>query len=144
VLLVEDDDDSREALCLALELAGAAVHGCASALEARGAMETAIPDVIVSDIGMPGENGYAFLKAVRASGILIPAVAITGFASTQDREEARSAGFDDLVAKPVNTDTLVRKLRDIVRRSGPRWRDQARTTALGFRAPATLPPARGA
>jgi two-component system, chemotaxis family, CheB/CheR fusion protein len=70
---------------------------------------------------MPGENGYEFARWVRArAGNYIPAIAITGFASTQDREEAARAGFDDHLAKPVNADELIAKLLHLLRRSGPR------------------------
>jgi signal transduction histidine kinase/CheY-like chemotaxis protein len=132
-LLVEDDPDGREALRLALEHAGASVQACGSPADARVAMALATPDVLVSDIGMPGEDGHAFLRWVRAQGNYVPAVAITGFASKQDREEAMAAGFDEHVPKPIDTDALVLKLRDMVRRSGPRWRNPE----------STLPPARG-
>ena len=133
-LLVEDDPDGREALRLALELAGARVQACGSPAEARLVMAAASPDVLISDIGMPGEDGHAFLRWVRAQGSYVPAVAITGFASKQDREEAIVAGFDEHIPKPVDTDALVLKLRDMVRRSGSRWR-----------APESdLPPAQGA
>jgi DNA-binding response OmpR family regulator len=119
VLLLEDDPDGREALSLAIEQAGARVHACGSAAEARRVMDEVIPDVIVSDIGMPGENGYEFLRTLRARGeARVPAIAITGFASKQDREEAVRSGFDEHVAKPVNVDVLLAKLRAMVRRSG--------------------------
>ncbi len=119
LLLLEDDPDAREALRIALEQTGAEVHAGGSAAEGRRIMRTVTPDVIVSDIGMPGETGYEFLRAVREeSAGRIAAVAITGFASKQDREEAARSGFDEHVAKPVNVDVLLVKLRDLVRRSG--------------------------
>jgi len=119
LLLLEDDPDGREALRIALEQTGAQVHAGGSAAEGRQIMDEVSPDVIVSDIGMPGENGYEFLRTVRArSAAHIPAIAITGFASKQDREEAVRSGFDEHVAKPVNVDVLLGKLRDMVRRSG--------------------------
>lgn len=122
VLLLEDDPDGREALCLALQHTGAHVQGYGSAEEARRAMEIIVPDVIISDVGMPGESGYAFMRWVRArSGNYVPAIALTGFASAQDRDEAARAGFDAHLAKPVSADDLIAKLQDLLRRSGPRW-----------------------
>jgi CheY-like chemotaxis protein len=92
------------------------VHACDSAEEARRALDRVRPDVIVSDIGMPGENGYAFIRSVRARGEgHVPALALTGFASRQDAEEAARAGFDEHLAKPVLTDVLIAKLRGLVR-----------------------------
>ncbi len=120
VVLVEDDPDSREALRLVLEHSGAEVHACASAAEARRVLERVRADVLVSDVGMPDETGYAFLRSVRArGGPHLPAVALTGFASRQDAEEAARAGFDEHLAKPVPAGTLVAKLRELARRSGP-------------------------
>jgi PAS domain S-box-containing protein len=137
VLLVEDDGDGREALCISLELAGARVVACASTAEARRVMESELPDVIVSDIGMPGEDGYAFMRSVRAlPGARIPSIAITGFVSKQDRDDAFDAGFDHHVAKPVQADALVHKIRDMVRKSGPRLRDQRMSEPLSLRTPA--------
>jgi CheY-like chemotaxis protein len=98
---------------------GAEVHTCESADEARDVIERVRPDVIVSDIGMPGENGYAFIRSVRARDEhRIPALALTGFASRQDAEEALRAGFDEHLAKPVRTDVLVAKLRELMDRVG--------------------------
>jgi CheY-like chemotaxis protein/anti-sigma regulatory factor (Ser/Thr protein kinase) len=117
VLLVDDEADSRDALGALLEARGAEVHPCESAADARSALDRVRPDVIVSDIGMPGENGYAFIRSVRARADgQIPAVALTGFASRQDVEEAMRAGFDEHLAKPVRIDVLVATLRDMVGR----------------------------
>ena len=117
VVLVDDELDCREAIGLLLRARGADVHICGSADEARTVLERVRPDVIVSDIGMPGEDGYAFIRSVRARGeVQIPAVALTGFASQQDVEEATRAGFDAHLGKPVRTDVLVAKLRELVDR----------------------------
>ena len=119
VLLVEDEPDSRDALRMVLEHAGAEVHACGSAAEARRALEQARPDVIVSDIGMPGETGHAFLQWVRAQGgPRVPAVALTGFASLQDGKEAARSGFDAHLAKPVPADVLVAMLLEMARARG--------------------------
>lgn len=115
VLLVDDEADARDALGVLLRARGADVHPCESAAAARSALDRVRPDVIVSDIGMPGENGYAFIRSVRARADgQIPAVALTGFASRQDVEEAMRAGFDEHLAKPVRIDVLVATLRDMV------------------------------
>jgi DNA-binding response OmpR family regulator len=73
-------------------------------------------DAVVSDVGMPGEDGYCLAQKLRARpGFDVPILALTGFASPADRSAAASAGFDDNLAKPVSPDTLVTKVRQLVR-----------------------------
>src|SRR6185295_5197027 len=93
VLLVDDEPDTREALWLMLEMSGARVLAVDSAREARKILEKTRPDVIVSDIGMPDENGYQFLAAVRQldGGDGVPAIALTGFVGKDDVDAASSA-----------------------------------------------------
>jgi signal transduction histidine kinase/CheY-like chemotaxis protein len=119
VLLVEDDPDGREGLRLALQQAGAQVHACASPAEARSALERIAPDIVLSDIGMPGESGNAFVRWLRARGDTTPAVAVSGFTSREDREEALASGFDAHACKPLDTDALFVTLRKLVRRRRP-------------------------
>jgi PAS domain S-box-containing protein len=110
VLLADDDDDSREMLMHALERSGARVVGVGSAAECRARYAEREPDVLVSDIGMPGEDGYALMADLRGRGARVFAVALTGYAAVEDRERARRAGFDAHFAKPVNIDALVAAL----------------------------------
>ena len=111
VLLVEDEPDTREFLKTILEGCGAAVTAAGSAAEAFAALERAKPDVLVSDIGMPGENGYELIKRVRAlpaeRGGRVPAVALTAYAGPKDRRRALLAGFHTHLAKPVEPDELL-------------------------------------
>lgn len=125
VMLVEDNADAREAMALAFEQSGARVHACGSVAEALRVMDRETLDVIVSDIGMPGENGYELIEKVRAHGSHIPAVAMTGFASAQDREAARRSGFDEHLAKPVTPEALVAKVRQMVQPGEDRAPDAA-------------------
>ena len=144
LLLLEDDPDGRDALRITLEQLGAQVHAGGSAAEGRRILDEVSPDVIVSDIGMPGENGYEFLRTVRArSEAHIPAIAITGFTGRRDREEAERSGFDEHVAKPVNVDLLLGKLREVVRRrAGSERSPRASTpTARSSAAGSSPPPA---
>lgn len=116
ILLVEDDDDMREALGALLRLHGAVVTEAASAPTALGLLADAAPDLVLSDIGMPGESGYSLIRAIRAredGGGRVPALAMTGFASPEDRDEARAAGFDDHVPKPADPDILIRKICEL-------------------------------
>ncbi|MGE3509670.1 MAG: ATP-binding protein [Vicinamibacterales bacterium] len=107
VLLVEDDEETRAVVRAMLEDAGAAVVTAASAEEGRRALLSGRPVVLVSDIAMPDEDGYAFLRSVRAADINVPAIALTAYARREDAAEAFAAGFQLHLPKPVNRSVLV-------------------------------------
>jgi CheY-like chemotaxis protein len=112
VLLVEDDANTRSALCLILGQAGAAVTSAASATEALDILARSRPDVLVSDIGLPDTDGYALVAEVRRGDDdgqrpRLPAVALTAFARNEDRRRALATGFDDYLSKPVEQEELV-------------------------------------
>jgi CheY-like chemotaxis protein len=121
LLVVEDDADSREMLITAFEQCGAQVSVAASASEAVEVLQRATPDAVVCDIGLPGEDGYAFIRKVRAveaqGGSRIPALALTAYAGPEDRQKALAAGFDTHVPKPAAPAELVAKVALLV---GPR------------------------
>lgn len=110
VLIVDDEVDSREYLSLVLQECGAEVTAVASAIEAITTLELFKPDVLVSDIGMPGEDGYSLMRKVRARsperGGKIPAAALTAYARAEDRTAALSAGFQIHIPKPVDPSEL--------------------------------------
>ena len=111
VLVAEDDSDGREVLTLILEAAGAKVEGVASVREALRALDSRLPDVIVSDVGMPGEDGYTLIRRVRARdrerGGTIPALALTGYVTSEDHARLLAAGFQMHLGKPVEPSDLV-------------------------------------
>jgi signal transduction histidine kinase/CheY-like chemotaxis protein len=109
VLVVEDDADARELLTSVLERCGAHVTATASAAEGLGALEEGWPHVLLSDISMPGEDGYQFIRKVRAleRGRAIPAIALTANARVEDRARALAAGYTRHMAKPVDPTELV-------------------------------------
>ncbi|WP_084736686.1 hybrid sensor histidine kinase/response regulator [Cystobacter ferrugineus] len=111
VLLVEDEPDVREMLVTLLERCGLHVTAASSAAEAWELLPRGKPDVLISDVGMPGEDGYTFLRRVRAlpveRGGRIPALAITAHARPEDRRKALLAGFQMHLAKPVPADELL-------------------------------------
>lgn len=110
LLVVDDDPNTRMLLCDALQIRGAEVRVSASAREAARALDTWRPHVLISDIGMPVEDGYELIRRVRigeAHGVRTPAIACTGHATAADRARAARAGFDALVEKPVNLELLV-------------------------------------
>jgi PAS domain S-box-containing protein len=106
VLVVDDEVDAREMLNLMLVHRGVDVRAAATADEALMVLEEWRPDVLVSDIGMPNEDGYALIGRVRSlaleRGGQIPAVALTGYAGADDRRRLLSAGYQVCLAKPVN------------------------------------------
>ena len=128
VLLVEDHADTREAIALMLRARGAEVREATSAAEALHSFAAQRPSIVVSDIGMPGESGLLLIEELRRRewdlGGRTPAVAMTGFASAQDRQEALAAGYDAHVPKPVDLAKLVETLRLLLEArpegSGPR------------------------
>lgn len=119
VLIVEDGDDARAVLEAILKRAGATVRAASSVSEAMLALEDEKPDVIVSDIGMPDEDGYALMHRLKEwelkSQIRIPAVALTAYAGEQDRLRALSAGFRSHLTKPVEPNLLITTLAAIIR-----------------------------
>jgi CheY-like chemotaxis protein len=118
VLLVDDDQDTLELLSAALTQRKARVTAVSSANEALEAIKLSTPDVLVSDIAMPGEDGYELIRKVRAmSGghSLIPAVAITAYAKEEDRVRALSSGFQCYLSKPVEPSDLVSAVANAAR-----------------------------
>jgi PAS domain S-box-containing protein len=105
VLVVDDDAETREVLKVALGFEGARVTTAPSVADAVAAIEQRWPDVLVSDIGMPGEDGYDLIRQVRrleaVRGRHIPAIALTAYAAAEDRRRTLHAGYDSHVAKPV-------------------------------------------
>ena len=114
ILLVDDDPRVREALAVLLERAGARVETAPSAEVARDCIAHAPPDALICDIAMPVEDGYSFIRRLRASGSQIPAIAVTGHATEQDAERARAAGFDRHLAKPVDVEGLAARIDELV------------------------------
>jgi CheY-like chemotaxis protein len=110
-LVVDDDEDTCEIVGAVLEQAGAEVRTCLSASQALAAMDAWVPDILVSDIAMPDEDGYALIKQVRArtmeEGGGVPAVALTAYGRSEDRMKALSAGFQVHVGKPIEPRQLV-------------------------------------
>jgi PAS domain S-box-containing protein len=115
VLLVDDEPDSLEVFRAVLENHGADVRPAATAAEAIALAATWSPQLLVTDIGLPGMDGYELLDALRGSAAhrALPAVAVTAYARPDDRARALAAGFQTHVAKPVDPDELVRILASI-------------------------------
>ena len=120
VMIVDDDPEALVLVEAILTRAGAEVRGCSSAAAALAEVDAWRPDVLLSDIGMPDEDGYTLIRKVRAlppeEGGATPAIAFTGFGRPHDRERAVAAGFDLHVAKPVDPWELKRLIAGLVGR----------------------------
>jgi two-component system CheB/CheR fusion protein len=125
ILLVDDEAEGREALAAILELAGATCTVVESASRALAELETQSFDALVSDVAMPGMTGLDLVRTLRARERReqlprLYAMALTGFASVRDRDEAIEHGFDDHAAKPIDATALVERLATGLRRNGSR------------------------
>ncbi len=121
VLVVDDEPDARQLITTVLEQYGAQVMAVASAFEALLAVPQFHPDILVSDIGMPQEDGYALIRKLRTlsqeQGGRIPAVALTAYARAEDRTQALLAGFQLHVPKPVNPTELAAVVANLTGRT---------------------------
>lgn len=107
VLVVDDDVDTLDVLRALLEHAGAHVRTAISAAAARREISVAEPDVLISDISMPQEDGYVFMRALRAANVMTPAIALTALTRREDAETARAAGYHLHLIKPADPDDLI-------------------------------------
>jgi CheY-like chemotaxis protein len=124
VLVVDDEADTRQLLATVLGQCGALVTTASSAEEALALLESLQPDVLVSDIGMPGTDGFELISKVRAlpakRGGRIPAIALTAYARVEDRLRALRSGFQMHVPKPVELTELIAIVANLVQRSDNR------------------------
>jgi CheY-like chemotaxis protein len=118
-LVVDDDADARELLAITLQSAGAVPLVARSVREAIRLLEEERPDLLLADLGMPGQDGLDLIRLVRAmpqeSGGRIPAIAVTAFASGAEREMALRAGYDGHVAKPYDPAALLAAIAKVRR-----------------------------
>jgi CheY-like chemotaxis protein len=118
-LVVDDDEDARMLVKAVLEACGSSVLMASSASEGLSVLDRERPDVLISDIGMPGEDGYDLIRRVRAlpraRGGDTPAAALTAFARAEDRRRVLSAGFSAHIPKPVEPAELVAAVASLTR-----------------------------
>lgn len=119
ILIVDDDSDAREMLTILLTQQGAEIRASHSSKEALKVLTQWQPHVMVSDIGMPGEDGYSLIEQLRAlevaDGGSIPAIALTGYASPTDKEKLLSVGYQLHISKPVDIDELIKAIAGLVK-----------------------------
>ena len=119
ILVVDDDRDALEAMTYALRATGAIVRPAASVRQAWAAFTEKQPDLVVSDLSMPDEDGYSLLRRLRAGRAdpSVPAIALTGFTRPEDKARVLQAGFSAFVPKPIDPDELVRVLAKVLTRA---------------------------
>jgi CheY-like chemotaxis protein len=119
-MVVDDEPDAREIIAEILEGAHASVAGFGSMDEALAGLEEAAPDVIVSDIAMPGGDGYALLKEIRrreqGTGRRAPAIALTAYVRREDRARALAEGFDRHLTKPIEPEAFLAVVAEVAPR----------------------------
>jgi PAS domain S-box-containing protein len=120
LLIVDDEPDARQLIRRVLTECGAVVALAGSADEALNVIESFRPDILISDVGMPDQDGYDLIRRVRArvAAKTLPAVALTAFARSEDRRRALLAGFQTHVSKPVDLAELVAVVASLVERTG--------------------------
>jgi CheY-like chemotaxis protein len=121
ILIVDDETDARDMLRAVLEQLGADVMTASSARDGIDLLQVWKPQVLVSDIGMPEEDGYAFIRKVRAlsseEGGNLPAIALTGYVRVEERMRALEAGYQMFVPKPVEVGELAGTIATLIRRA---------------------------
>jgi len=122
VLVVDDEADSRQLMSIVLQQCGAEVRAASSTREAIAILEDWHPDVLISDIGMPVEDGYVLIKKVRAlhpdRGGRTPAAALTAYARSEDRLRSLAAGYHTHIVKPVEPSELAAVVASLAGRTG--------------------------
>lgn len=115
-LIVDDDRDSRELVAFLLQESGAVVSAAASASEALQSLKQALPNILLSDIGMPGMDGYTLIATVRSlqECQTLPAIALTAYAGDGDKQRAIAAGFQDRIPKPIDPNKLIAAILQLV------------------------------
>ena len=130
ILVVDDELDGRELVACVLEQFGATVYQADAPRAALEVLSERTPDLMISDIAMPGEDGYSLMRRVRALGSErprnIPAIALTAFTRGEDRARALGAGFDLHIGKPLDPLVLVNAVRDLAGQRGHPCGERAR------------------
>lgn len=118
VLIVEDDEDSREMLIVMFDQYAMKTTAVDSASAALEAVKNLRPDILISDVGLPGEDGYTLIRKIRRlspeQNGNIPAIALTGYASLQDRAQAIEAGYQDHLPKPIDLEILIEQIKNLL------------------------------
>jgi CheY-like chemotaxis protein len=141
VLVVEDDPDTLDTLLMLLEAHGANACGVLGGAEALQKLASFRPDLVLSDIAMPGEDGFALIAKIRkrppSEGGRVPVLAISAHVYPEDHQRAFAAGFQGFLNKPVTADALLRAVRGAVDAAAPveRRQTERRSFVIGAAVP---------
>ena len=126
ILIVDDNESTREVVVAALEGAHAQVQVAASAAEARQRLQQHAPALIIADLAMPAEDGFSFIRTLRQGGARdVPAIALSAYADQASREAALAAGFSAFLAKPTRAQTLLELVGTLLHESRSRRSESA-------------------
>lgn len=116
VLVIDDDADARDILRMIFETQGSTVFTAVNGREGFDIARTQVPDLIISDIAMPGVNGWDFIRLIRSLPQLgtIPTIALTAFTTSYYERRAKIAGFRHFMTKPINPLTFVSELEQVI------------------------------
>jgi CheY-like chemotaxis protein len=118
ILIIEDDADSRVMITALLEQFGALVKAVSSSREGLESVQSEKPDIVISDIGLPEEDGYEFMRKFKALSFYdsdrVPAIALTAYAREEDRVQALMAGYQIHMAKPIEPAELVAAIKSLL------------------------------
>src|SRR2546430_6627819 len=142
ILVIEDDPQTIEMLTVELERDGHDVTGERTAAAGRRRALAEIWDLILSDIGLPDLNGFALARELRDAGVSVPLIALSGYATTEDRERGLASGFDAYLAKPIRASALREEVRVRAGRPRPRVLPSPAPVTPPAIAPVTVAPAR--
>jgi two-component system OmpR family response regulator len=126
VLVVDDERSITDLVAMALKYEGFAVRSAATAKEARHAVMDFRPALIVLDVGLPDEDGFAFTQRLVADGLKVPVIFLTARDATEDKVHGLTVGGDDYVTKPFSIEELVARIRVVLRRHQPATADSGR------------------
>lgn len=117
ILLVEDDVKLNEIMCAYLAKQGFRVQGCKNAAEAYDLLFSSSFDLIISDIMMPGENGFEFAKKIREQNKTIPMLFVSALDDISSKQKGFRIGIDDYMVKPADLDEMILRVRALLRRA---------------------------
>ena len=130
ILVVDDERPITDLVSMALRYEGFAVQTAATARDARSAVMEFRPALVVLDVGLPDEDGFAFVQRLVADGMKVPVIFLTARDATEDKVRGLTVGGDDYVTKPFSIEELVARIRVVLRRHQPAAADESRRLVL--------------
>jgi two-component system, OmpR family, response regulator len=130
ILVVDDERPITDLVSMALRYEGFAVQTAATARDARAAVMEFRPSLVVLDVGLPDEDGFAFVQRLVADGMKVPVIFLTARDATEDKVRGLTVGGDDYVTKPFSIEELVARIRVVLRRHQPAAADESRRLVL--------------